>query len=101
MSEKTKYIVRQFYGTFSEKIVEAGSEEEAEELAEHFGWDTDQVLDKCEWTGGETVNAADDNELTEISEQEKIDAQRIYNLNNIPVPEIFTTDAGGAECVSK
>ena len=89
MIEKTKYIVREFYSTYSEKIVEAESEEQAKELAEHISWDANQLSDKCEWTGGETVNADDDDELTEISDQDKIDAQRIYGLNNKPVPSAF------------
>ena len=67
----TKWKVRQFYGTYSEKVVEAESEEEARQLADCIGWNTDQVLSSCEWTGGEVETADADDELTPITDDDR------------------------------
>lgn len=64
---KTKWKVHDFYATYSEKIVEAETKEEARYLADCIGWNEDQVLDKCEWTGSDVEPADDDDELTEIT----------------------------------
>ena len=67
---KTKWKVRNFYATYSEKIVEAETEQEAQQLADCIGWDEQQVLGKCEWTGGEVASADYDDELTEITDDD-------------------------------
>ena len=70
MSKKWK--VRQFYATHSEKIVEADSENEARNIADCIGWNEDQVLSSCEWVDGEVEEADHDDDLTEITDDDRL-----------------------------
>ena len=72
----SKWKVHTHYATYSEKIVEAETEEEAQQLADCIGWDEQQVLGKCEWTGGDVRSADDDEELTEITDDDRRTIER-------------------------
>ena len=66
-----KWKVRNFYATYSEKVVEAETEQEAQQLADCIGWNEQQVLGKCEWTGGEIESADDDEDLTDLTDDDR------------------------------
>lgn len=66
-----KWRVRQFYATHSEKIVEADTENEARQIADCIGWKEDQVLSSCEWVGGEVEEVDHDDDLTEITDDDR------------------------------
>ena len=68
---KQKWEVYNFYATHSRKVVEAETEEEARNIADCIGWNEDQVLGKCEWTGSEVHEADADEDLTDLTDDDK------------------------------
>ena len=78
MSEKTKYLVRTIYTTHIDKVVEADSEEEAEQLAFYITGDTKQYESNLDNSQTEVEVASQSEKLTEITadDQQWIDGYR-------------------------
>ena len=71
-----RWKIHTHYATYSEKIVEAETEEEARQLADCIGWNEQQVLGNCEWTDGDIQSADDDENLTEITDDDRRTIER-------------------------
>ena len=78
MNEKSKYLVRTIYTTYIDKVVEAGNEEEAEQLAFCITGDTSQYERNLDNSQTEVELASASEELTEITadDQKWIDGYR-------------------------
>ena len=66
------YSVKRFYGTYSEKVVQAQSREDAIEIAGCIATDKEQVWDNCTDEGlGVEVDTAKAEDLTELTADDK------------------------------
>ena len=73
MATKKRWKVLRFYGVYTEKVVEAETEAQAIEIADYcVGTRPDQVMSTMdESTGYEIEEVGEDEDLTELTEDDK------------------------------